>query len=479
MDINKSNAAHTGYRQGYFLMWKFCPKECERLKFPKPGTFLKANGHDGKIWGWKKECNMTNKKAGKILLACIRTRKMTLPQLETVRKSLAYSYQLRGNAVTKYQKNWSEVTNVWKAVDQKKCAPTRSNKPRLIPTPEELKAAFTSQWDPSRNKMPFLKSVIGRRAAFDIFFSGHRPNKDIGKLKASRRHEVNEREGWMWTEFKGGRSKLSGPKKSSRKWKQWAVCWCKDGRHVAPTLRERYNLDPDGNPTDGKPGFDDRCIIAGFQFTNLWLAKKNWRRYPNLVGVGRGKSHKGNIGNSDFGTVVKLAKDWLADNGLGPYDTNAGRKAYAGVLDKLNICYEWGFENHGDKYSTWENNYQAGCRRENEDFSRRTQSNVPRIATRALRQISTWMGMGNKQPARQMSLLERQNDMILRGMGLSMQANQILLGLNAKFTKKREPALQPEASVKPESVEPVGPMVREPSVRKSLGISRALKTNHV
>ena len=64
-------------------------------------------------------------------------------------------------------------------------------------------------------------------------------------------------------------------------------------------------------------------------------------------------------------------------------------------------------------------------------------------------------------------------------MGLSMQANQILLGLNAKFTKKREPALQPEASVKPESVEPVGPMVREPSVRKSLGISRALKTNHV
>ena len=205
-------------------------------------------------------------------------------------------------------------------------------------------------------------------------------------------------------------------------------------------------LDEDGNPRGGMPGFDDRCIIAGFQFTNLWLPKKQWRRYPNLVGTGRGKSRKGNIGNTDFGSVVKLAKDWLADNGLGPYDTNAGRKAYAAMLDKLNIFYEWGFENHGDTYSTWETNYQPGCRRENEDFSRRTQSTTPRVATRALRQISTWMELGNKQPPRQMSLLERQNDMILRGMGMSAQANQILLGLHAKYTGKKEVKPEPPSA---------------------------------
>ena len=104
------------------------------------------------LWGYKKECNMTNIKAGKILLELIRSRKLTLPQLELVRKSLAYSYQLMGNRVTKYKRNWAEVTNAWKGVNETKCMPTRSNIPTRIPTPEELKAAFTSRWNPAKNK---------------------------------------------------------------------------------------------------------------------------------------------------------------------------------------------------------------------------------------------------------------------------------------------------------------------------------------
>ena len=59
------------------------------------------------------------------------------------------------------------------------------------------------------------------------------------------------------------------------------------------------------------------------------------------------------------------------------------------------------------------------------------------------------MELGSKKPIRQMSLLERQNDMILRGMGLSSQADKILLGLNAAFPGMPEPQ-----AVKPESVEP-------------------------
>lgn len=444
VDVNKSNEVVKSYRKGYNLMWKFAPKDCERLKFPKPGTFSKYNGHDGRLWGYKKECNMTDIKAGKILLALIRSRKLTMPQLELVRKSLAYSYQLMGNRVTKYQKNWAEVTNAWKAVNGANCVPTKSNKPTLIPTPEELKTAFTSRWNPAKNKMSFLKSVIGRRAAFDVYFSGHRPHSDIRKLKKSRDHKLNVAEGWLSTGFT--RSKLSGPKKNSRKWRQWAVCWCKNGKHASPTLAQRFNLDDAGNPRNGDPGFDDRCIVAGFQFTSLWSTKKKWRRYPNLAGSGRGKSQKGQIGNADTGSVSGLAREWLADNGLGPYDGNAGRKAYAGLLDHLNIPYEWGFENHGDNYATWEQSYQPGCRRENDDFKRRDQSKNFKVATRALRQISQWMELGSKKPVRQMSLLERQNDMLLRGMGLSSQADKILLGLNA--------AMPEPQTVKPESVEP-------------------------
>ena len=245
------------YRKGYNIMWRYCPDECRNLGFPKPGTFMKSNGHDGKLWGYKKECNMTDKKAGKILLALIKTRKLTLPQLELVRKSLAYAYQLMGNRPNKYKKNWSEVTNAWQCVDELNCVPRKSNKPTVIPPPEELKAAFNSRWDAAKNKMSFLKSVIGRRAAFDVFGSGHRPHSDIGKLKQSRTHNINADKGWMWTEFVNGRSKLTGAKKHSRKWKQWAVCWCEGGKHKSPTLRQRHNLDDAGNPRNGDPGFDD------------------------------------------------------------------------------------------------------------------------------------------------------------------------------------------------------------------------------
>ena len=80
---------------------------------------------------------MTNLKAGKILLELVNLETMTMAQLGTVRKALAYSYQLMGNTVTKYQDNWSEVYNVWKGVSDAKCAPTKSCKPSRTPTPEE------------------------------------------------------------------------------------------------------------------------------------------------------------------------------------------------------------------------------------------------------------------------------------------------------------------------------------------------------
>lgn len=453
-DKNKSGKAHQGYRNGYRTMYRTCPDLCKKLNIPAPDSFSKSNGQDGVIWGWKKECTMTNLKAGKVLLACYRSKKLTLPMLDAVRKSLAYSYQLMGHEVTRYKKNWSEVYNVWNAVNEANCKAKKSTLPVLIPTPEELKDVFTRKWDPNVNEMPFLESVLARRSAFDIFFSGHRPNKDISKIKKSvgyKKHEINVQEGWMWSAFEGGRSKLAGAKKNSRPWRQWARCWCEGGRHVSPTLAHKYKLDDCGNPVDGDPGWDDRCIIAGFEFTCLWFPKKKWRRYPNLKGKGRGKSKKGQLGDSDIGSPVKLALKWFADMGQGPYDTNSGRKAYARLLDKLNICYEWGFENHGDGFGTWEMKYQQGCRRENDNFSRRTQSKDPRVATRALIQISQWMGLGTKQPARQMSLVERQNDMILRMNGFGQQADMMLLGLKPEYPKDAK-SVKPEDIVKPESV---------------------------
>lgn len=446
-----SKETHQKRRQGYHIMWDNAPGKCKQLGFPKPGTFHRDNGHRGEIWGWPKECNMTDQKAGKILLELIRLGTLTLSQLEVVRKSLAYSYQLKGGLVTKYKKNWAEVYRVWKGVDDIKCAPTKSTKPTRIPTPEENRTAATTRWDGTKSKLSLLDWVRCRRAWYDTFFCGHRPNKDMEKMKNSRKHCIDKREGWSWTDFVQGRCKLQGPKKHSRAWKQWSVCWCKGGKHRSPTLAARYNVNDNGNPKDGDPGFDTLCITAGFEFTNLWIKKKkDRRRYPNLIGTGTGKSGKGNIGNSDVGKPKLLAQRYMADCGLGPFDTNSGRKALARMFTKLNIAYEPGFEIHGDTYGTWEGSYQNGCRRERKEFTRRKQSEDGDIATKALRQISQWMGVGSKTPTMQLNLLERQNDFLIRAMGLQKQADQLLLGLNAQ-----PPVGFNMPQVKPESVERV------------------------
>ena len=263
-DKNKSASAGQQYRYGYRRFTRAIPAEkLRQLGIPPLNSFAKDNGHNAEIWGWKRECTMTDRKAWEVMLECILSAKLTLPMLGAVRKSLAYTYQLMGNPVTKEQDNWREGGRAWKTASKERCVPTTSTKPTCIPTPTQLRELFRTRWSRERNKVSFLKSVLSRRASIDIFWCGNRPNEDCGKrLKESRKHYFNLEAGYHWTDYKGGRAKLSGPKKNSRKWKQYTPCWCSDGKHISPTLRDRHNIDSDGNPI--KPiGWDDRCVIAG------------------------------------------------------------------------------------------------------------------------------------------------------------------------------------------------------------------------
>ena len=130
---------------------------------------------------------------------------------------------------------------------------------------------------------------------------------------------------------------------------------------------------------------------------------------------------------------------------------HSGRKAYAGILSLLNIPYEEGFEMHADGFSTWETKYQNGCKRLSNDFTRRTQSDDVDVATRALRRMTQWLGFGKKQPVCQMSLVERQNDLLLWHFGYSKQCNNMLLGLNPDIP----PMVYVGDAVKPEAIVPV------------------------
>ena len=55
---------------------------------------------------------------------------------------------------------------------------------------------------------------------------------DLKKLKYSMNHQVSESEGWMRTEFNGGRSKLER-KKGFREWWSYRQCLCPNGKHLS------------------------------------------------------------------------------------------------------------------------------------------------------------------------------------------------------------------------------------------------------
>ena len=67
--------------------------------------------------------------------------------------------------------------------------------------------------------------------------------------------------------------------------------------------------------------------------------------------------------------------------------------------------------------------------------------------------MSHWMGLGSKKPTAQLSTLERQNHLMLCALGLSSQADAILLGLNANLPED----YQRPGAVKPERIERVKP----------------------
>ena len=113
---------------------------------------------------------------------------MTWPQLKAIRKSLAYAYELTGGET--HNGNYKRVGMIWPVMRETECVPvTTSQKPKLIPTVEELKEAFTSPWDPEHpwSLMEFLGGLV---CAYDTFVNGLRSNEDMSRVKKSVERSV-------------------------------------------------------------------------------------------------------------------------------------------------------------------------------------------------------------------------------------------------------------------------------------------------
>ena len=196
---------------------------------------------------------------------------------------------------------------------------------------------------------------------------------------------INESEGWAFTSYVNGRNKLCGKKKGTRPWNCFFICTCPGGKHNAVSDGWAWTMTPEGNCRT-PPTFCTECPINCFKLKliragdNPMHLFSKWTKTPQTWA-------------SDHGNPVAIAMLWLTAQGCDgsrPYDTNAGRKCCAGLLDKTNAPYPEGFELHADHPDVWTENYQPNLAWS--DFGRRTQSPNPRIATAALRRFVHYFG---------------------------------------------------------------------------------------
>ena len=214
--MNLSDDTLKAYRAGFNTMWKHAASYMRRRRIPRAGEFEKTNVHGGRLWGTRKECKLSDKMAGEIIERVYLSKKVGLDQLKQVRHSMSYAHYLRTGVGGK---NFPEVKAQWRSFKLSGLPGVkRPVKATRIPTPQNLKDAFTRQWT-SASKLNLPTHMMGVQATYDTHVFGLRPNVDVKKVKDSRDHFINANEGYGWTEMNGGRSKLHGPKRGTRPWK--------------------------------------------------------------------------------------------------------------------------------------------------------------------------------------------------------------------------------------------------------------------
>jgi len=383
-------------RYGFRLQWQEAPREMTRFKIGKVDSFNPKNGQGGVCWGLPKECSLTNQQAKTILFEIWKKRSLTFPQMKAVRKSFAYAYELTGGPIPKG--NFPGVNRVWDLVREEELPEsTTTTLPQSIPTPDELKKAFTKEWTPQHPwcLMMWLQGLI---QAYDLFVFGLRSREDVDRVKKSTTHQHNWQRGWMCTSFVGGRAKLCGNKKNTRPWKVWRPCHCPGGQHIRPPVNFRKSIGKDGNPlVDIK--WCTCCPLAAMEL--VWQFQKkpsegSKRCYGKWLPSGR-------YGTSNTGPVAEMAIDWMVSQGACSeetrYDTNSGRKSLAEWCEALHIPYPESFHLHGDLFDVWAQHYEQDVEKKF-NFKRRNQSTNPKVATVALKKFANFLGRGKKVKVR-------------------------------------------------------------------------------
>ena len=329
-------------RYGFRLMWREAPRQLRKYNVKLEGQYDPLNSHGGVCWAWPRECKLTNIQARAVFYECYKKRRLTIHQIIVVRKAMAYAFELTGGTPGG---NFPSVKEVWKIVRESELAPKiHTVKPTRIPTPEELRKAFTKEWDASTSSMSLVEFCCGLVQAYDWACCGLRSMEDISRVKRSRDHDFDWHKGWECTDFVDGRAKLCGVKKGNRGWKIWRVCFCPAGRHIRPPTDFWLEIDKKGMPTVPVK-WCTVCPCACLEF--LWQLQTDPRCYAKWLPA------SGRFGSRNVRNVAVAAIDWFVAQGACPaesrYSTNAGRKSLAGWCGHLNVPYHESFQIHGDQ----------------------------------------------------------------------------------------------------------------------------------
>jgi len=165
-------------RYGFQLIHREGAADCKRYKIGKPNSFDPLNAHGGVCWAWPKECKLTNLQARTLFYNIYKKGTLTWHQLVVVRKHFAYAFELSGGTPGQ---NFKGIKEVWKIVKKVKCADQiLTVKPTRIPTPDQLRKAFTKEWTP--NSPNSLVVHCGKVvAAYDWGCGGMRSTEDMGR----------------------------------------------------------------------------------------------------------------------------------------------------------------------------------------------------------------------------------------------------------------------------------------------------------
>ena len=407
------------YRYGFRLWWLSCPDYLEEIGIKREGKYKITNQHGGVMFALPTEINLDEEEAAAILYKCIQKR-LTKAQLKVVKKTLSYAYQLQGGEPGK---NFRTLPGVWVVATEAKMAPQKHFcVPTRIPRPQQLRQAFTKDWDPN-GEMSLIDYSRGLLAGWAWGVCGARSKEDLKRVKKGAAHGFDTHEGWGWTIFQGGRCKMPMAKKGTRPWRLWYTCMCV-GRHSPVPDDVEYSMKKDGNPLE-KVTWCTACPVNCQELLlrsqwELFVGDKEALKQWKFARIWRKWTKKGRFGASSEGDIVQLAFRWFRYQGIEPdWDTNAGRKSLARWLQHLRVPYGEGMQMHGDLEDVFRKYYQSGLPKSG--YTERRQSNDPKIATRALQRFATWCSRGIP-PKPKLDRKERLMAAILEGQGADQAA---------------------------------------------------------